>query len=70
MEKWSADFVNNHYDDYNLIVEILYNNEEIAVVKQGKHGMEMKWYPNVKELTIPMDWFLELIKEFEIRTNY
>lgn len=38
MEKWSADFVNNPNEDYNLMVEILYDEEEIAVVKKDENG--------------------------------
>lgn len=36
MERWSADFVNNPNEDYNLMVEILYDEEEIAVVKKRR----------------------------------
>jgi hypothetical protein len=62
MEKWSADFVNNPNEDYNLMVEILYDEEEIAVVKKDENGrLIMKWYPTEKELLIPVDWLIRLL---------
>ena len=63
MKQWTADFVNDPYDDYNLIVEILYDDEEIAVIKRGQQGLEMKCYPNKEELTIPIDWLAGLFSE-------
>ena len=61
MEQWSADIANDPFDNYNLIVEILFNDENIAVIKQGKEGLEIKWYPNKEELTIPLKWLLNLL---------
>lgn len=37
---WSADFGNDPYDDYNLIVEILYNEKDV-----GNHS-EIWWPVN------------------------
>ena len=31
---WSADFGNDPYDDYNLIVEILYNEKDVAIIRK------------------------------------
>lgn len=31
---WSADFGNDLYDDYNLIVEILYNEKDVAIIRK------------------------------------
>jgi hypothetical protein len=67
MKQWSADFANDPFDDYNSIVEILYGDEEIAVIKQGKQGLEIKWYPNKDEVIIPFDWLLGLLIEIKKR---
>jgi len=67
MINWTADFTNDPNDDYNLIVEILYNKEEVAVIKQGEQGLEMKCYPNQSDLIIPVDWLLGLIQEYKKR---
>jgi len=69
MKQWIADFANDPHDDYNLIVEILYDEEEIAVIKQGQQGLEMKWYPNQEELTVPVDWLSELFLETKRRID-
>ena len=69
MKQWTADFGNDPYDDYNLIVEILYGDEEIAIIKQGQHELEMKWYPNKEELTIPIDWLSGLFLEAKRRMS-
>mgnify|MGYP000901461224 CR=1 FL=1 len=56
MSGWTADFANDPFDDYNLIVEILFNDEDVAVIKQGKDGLEMKWYATDKDIIIPVEW--------------
>ena len=66
-KEWSADFANDPYDDYNLIVEILYGDEDIAVIKRSQIGLEIKFYPNTEELLIPFDWLLRLLLETERR---
>ena len=67
MEQWSADFTNDPFDDYNLIVEILFNNEEVALINRGKKGLEIKWYPNEREITIPLKWLIKILIEAEKR---
>jgi len=67
MKQWTADFGNDLYDDYNPIIEILYDDEEIAMIKQGEQGLEIKWYPNQQELTVPFDWLLGLFLEAKRR---
>ena len=67
MNNWTADFSNDPNDDYNLIVEILCNEEEIAIIRKGKEELEIMWYPNEKELVIPHKWLLTLLNEAEKR---
>jgi hypothetical protein len=67
MNNWTADFTNDPNDDYNPIVEILCDGEEIAVIRKGKEKLEIKWYPNEKELIIPFKWLLSLLTEAEKR---
>lgn len=63
MSLWTADFANNPFDDYNLMVEIHCDGEEVGVIKRGQNGLEIKWYPNKNELAIPLDWLLGLLFE-------
>lgn len=67
MDKWSADFCNDPFDDYNLVVEILLNDEEIAVIKLDNNGTYINWYPHEKEVSIPLDWLLGLMLEAKKR---
>lgn len=67
MKKWTADFGNDPNDDYNLVVEILCDDEEIAIVQKRNNEMEIKWYPNKDEIIIPLDWFLDLLQEAQKR---
>jgi len=61
MKQWTADIANDPYDDYNLIMEILYNDEYVAVIKQSSQGLIMTWYPNKEELKIPVEWLTKLL---------
>ena len=67
MSNWTADFSNDPNDDYNLIVEILFNEEDIAVIRKGKEGLEIIWYPSEKELVLPLQWLSSLLNEVEKR---
>ena len=69
MRQWAADFANDPYDDYNLIVEILCDDKEVAVIKQMQQGLEMKWHPSKEELRIPVDWLLGLFLEAKERMS-
>jgi hypothetical protein len=63
LKTWTADFCNDPNDDYNLIVEILCDDEEIAVVRRGKNGLEIQWYPNAEKIVVPADWLNGLLTE-------
>jgi len=67
MNQWAADFGNDPDDDYNLIVEILYDEEYVAVIKQSPNGLILKWYPSEIELNIPVDWLMGLFEEAQRR---
>ena len=61
MSKWVADFTNDPTNDFNLVVEILYNDEDVAVIRQGEEGLELKWYARNTDLTVPLDWVMEIL---------
>jgi len=67
MKEWTADFGNDPYDDYNLIVLIYYDDMDVAVIKQTPQGLEMKMYPSEKELKIPVEWLMGLLVETQRR---
>ncbi|MDL2288832.1 hypothetical protein LJC32_05585 [Oscillospiraceae bacterium OttesenSCG-928-F05] len=69
MKKWSADFGNDPFDDYSLTVEILYGDEDVAMIKRGVDGIEIKWYPHKNELVIPFEWFFSLLEDAKQRLD-
>ena len=67
MKSWVADFSNDPFDDYSPIVEILCDEEEVAVIKKRNGELEVKLYPTEKEVVIPLKWLLNLLSEVEKR---
>jgi hypothetical protein len=63
LKKWTADFVNDPNDDYNLIIEVLCDEEEIAIIRRKKDDLEMQWYANAEEIVIPVEWLAGLLIE-------
>lgn len=67
MSNWTADYANDPYNDYEMIVEILYNDEDIAVIRQGEGGLELKWYAHQNDLVVPLEWIADLFTEAKKR---
>ena len=63
MSQQIADFINYSNNDYELIVEILCDDEEIGVIKRGKFGLEFILFNHDKNIIIPFDWLLGLMNE-------
>ena len=63
MSKWTADFTNDPFNDYEIVIEILYNDEEVAVIKQGDDGLEMKWYAAEDDIVVPVEWLSNLLNQ-------
>ena len=62
MSGWSANYINNPNDDYNLTIELLYNNVDIAVIYKNKDKLELKFYANNEDMVVPIDWLSELLE--------
>ncbi|AIF51667.1 hypothetical protein [Pelosinus sp. UFO1] len=60
MKGWSADFVNDPNNDFDIVVDISYEDTIVAIIRQGKDGLEIHWYNN-ENLVIPVDWFVKLL---------
>jgi hypothetical protein len=65
--EWTADYTNDPYNDYEVIVEILCNDEDVAVIRQTDNGLELKWYANQKDLMVPLEWLSNLLLEAKKR---
>lgn len=61
MEKWTANFINDPHNDYNLIIEVNYDGNDVAIIKMEQHGLELHLYAHNKDLKIPADWLLKLL---------
>lgn len=63
MSQWTANFTNDHNNDYALMIEILCNGEDIGVIKPGKHGLEIIMFNHNHDIAIPFDWFLDVMNK-------
>lgn len=60
--KWTADFANDPNDDFNITIEILCDDKDVAIIKQTPNGLMMTWYETTKRLNIPVDWLSGLLE--------
>ena len=67
MPEWSADFINDPNSDFDVVLEVRCNDDDVAVIRKKKKKIEFTWYANQKDLTIPGELLLELIKVAEER---
>lgn len=67
MKEWSADFINDPNDDYNLYIEILYGDTEVAVIKPANNGPYIKWFSSPEDYIVPVEWLLGLLKQAQQR---
>jgi len=61
MSRWTADWTNDPDDDYNLTLEILCDDEHVAVIKRSHESLVLKWYSGPKGLIMPVDWLSGLL---------
>jgi len=61
MKEWTSVWTNDPDDDYNLILELSYDDEEVAVIKRSPNGLILKWYTSPEGLVIPVDWLSGLL---------
>ncbi len=67
MKGWTADIVNNPNDDYNLVIEVLYNEVDVAVIYKSEDELLLKYYANKEDLIVPVDYMIMLLKEAKER---
>ncbi len=58
---WTADIGNDPYDDYNLIIEVLCDDKDIAVIRNTGGKFVIKWFAHENELDVPVDWLIGLL---------
>jgi len=62
MNQWKSDWTNDPDDDYNLILEILCDDEDVAVIKQSQKGLIIKWYISPNGFVMPVNWLSALLQ--------
>lgn len=63
LEGWNANYVNDSNDDFNVLLEILHNDDDVAFVYQSDSGLKLKYYANENDTVIPVSWLLELLSD-------
>ena len=63
MGGWTANYVNNPKDDYNLVLEILYNDVDVALIYMSENGLNLKYYASEHDYIIPVDWLSGLLSD-------
>ena len=63
MSQWTANFINDPNNDYELMIEILCDDEEVCVIKHGESNLEFTLFSHNKDIVIPFDWLLGLMNE-------
>lgn len=61
MKEWTADITNDPNYDYSLIIEILCDDKDLAVIRKSQHYLILKWYATPKGLIMPVDWLSKLL---------
>jgi hypothetical protein len=65
VKAWTSDFWNTPDPDYDII-DIQHDGKDVATIKKDhKNNGELiiEWRKSEKELTIPFDWFLDLLQD-------
>lgn len=60
---WTADFVNDPNNDYEIVIELWYNRVNVALISKNDNRVELKWYANKNDLIIHVDWLNGLLIE-------
>lgn len=50
-----------------IVKSILCDDKDVAVIRQGTNGIELKWYANKQDLIVPIDWITNLLFETKRR---
>ena len=60
--KWRADITNNPNDDFNLCVEIFFDDEHVGTIKRNEQNIvEMTLHSSQREFRVPAQWLTEVL---------
>lgn len=63
MNKWNSLVVNDPDNDYNLVIELQYDEEFVGYIKKNGNTFDIAVYPNINKITIPLDWLENVINK-------
>lgn len=69
MSQWEAVYVNDPDRDYDLILEIEFDGQDVGRIHKGKDGLEFVWYANKQDSQIPLKWLKNLLQDAEDNLN-
>ncbi len=61
MTGWLAEVTNNPDDDYNLIIEILKDDEYVGRIQKINNELIFYIYENKNGINIPVDWLIKIL---------
>ena len=66
MSTWSSNYANDPNIDFEVVLEILCDDLDVAVIRpnmdaQGVSALELKIYSHDKDLVIPFEWLYEVL---------
>jgi len=65
--RWTADIANDPDHDYDLVIELREDGKDVAVIRRGQDGLELVWYADRADRTVPVKWLKELLAYAEER---
>jgi hypothetical protein len=61
LSKWNAIFVNDPDNDYNLIIELECDEDNVGYIKRIGSRLDVVFYPSKNKVEIPLEWLANVI---------
>jgi hypothetical protein len=61
MSEWTSEITNNPDDDYNLMIEILNDDEYVGRIYKENSKLVLQIYETEKKISIPYNWLLKIM---------
>ena len=65
MSDWIVDFGNDSDSKFDLMAEILYEDEEIAMIRKVQGEYKLIVFQDSNDVQIPLQWLSEIINKFK-----
>ena len=63
MSKWNYVFVNDPDDNFNIVIDIEFDNKYCATIKKVDEELVLCWYSSPKDHLIPVNWLHKILDE-------